>query len=409
MPHVNRSVFATLGRLLDQFPCVALIGARQVGKSTLIRKLLPTAAFFDLEDSVHFDMISQNPKLFLEDHDGPLIIDEAQLCPSLFNALRVQIDRNRSQNGQYLISGSSSPELLQNISESLAGRVATLELGTFQINEFMDQPTSPIYRHLYDQNMTKLLNVPLQTNRSNLYEKCLSGGYPDVVLNRATQHYTTTWFKNYIQTYVNRDIRRLFPTLKLEEFKRFTEMLAASSGQLINYSNFSRSLSISQPTARSYFDISEGTFIWRSLPAYESNLHRRTMKMPKGFLRDTGLITYLLHIYSVDQLLSHPNFGFIWESMISEQILNALSSLSIDFKAFHYRSRSQAEIDLILTGEFGCIPIEIKSGASLKSHQLFAIKSFIKAEKAPFGIVIYLGEKAYRIEENLIAIPAQCL
>ncbi|NQY73246.1 MAG: ATP-binding protein [Candidatus Margulisbacteria bacterium] len=409
MTYISRSIETKIKTLLKQFPCVAVLGGRQVGKSTLMKQLMPKSPFYDLENDFHLDQIKQNPALFLDDHESMIIIDEAQLYPPLFNALRVKIDENRKKNGQYLLSGSSSPELLKQISESLAGRIAVIELGPFQMEECWQNQISKFYTHLINQTPKAFLQLsPLYTRRQ-LYERCLYGGYPDVFLQRKKSQYAETWFYNYVNTYINRDIHRLFPTLNIETFKRFISMLAFSSGQLLNYALFSRSLSVSQPTVRSYVRIAEGTFIWRHVAAYESNIQKQLMKMPKGYLRDTGLITHFLKISSTEQLRSHPHFGNIWEAFICEQIIRSLEVKLARIDYYHYRTRGQAEINLILDGPFGVVPIEIKAGDTIRSNQLFAIKSFIEKQASPFGIIIYLGKKAYRIDEKLYVIPAQCL
>jgi predicted AAA+ superfamily ATPase len=392
--------------MLDHFPCVAIIGARQVGKSTLMHQIFPDAPFFDLEKESDFSRISHDPEFFLQDNPMPLCIDEAQLCPQLFESMRVKIDENRKQAGQYLISGSSSPELINNISESLAGRVAIIELGSFTTAECVNQGVPEFYAHLQSGDFTQIDKIKSHITKNQVYETLLYGGYPEPFLKRSEKQFYDLWMENYFRTYIDRDIRRLFPKLNMDAYKRFIKMLAFSSGNLINASNFAMSLDVSQPTAKSYFDIAEGTFLWRKIPSFQNNQMKSLIKMPKGHLRDSGLINYLLNINNLDQLKSHPQYGKIWEVFIIEQILKNCDAVMMRRQAYFYRTRGQAEIDLILETPIGLIPIEIKSGINIQERQLQTLKMFIEEHHCPIGIVINNGENVVFLSKKIIQIPA---
>jgi predicted AAA+ superfamily ATPase len=406
MANRKRNIYKSIGYMMDHFPCVAIIGARQVGKSTLMHQLLPGAPFFDLEKESDFARISRDTEFFLQDNPTPLCIDEAQLCPQLFESMRVKIDANRKQAGQYLISGSSSPELMSNISESLAGRVAIVELGSFTTAECANQGVPEFYAHLQSGNFTQIDKIKSNITKQQVYETLLYGGYPEPFLKHAEKQFYNLWMENYFRTYIDRDIRRLFPQLNMDAYKRFIKMLAFSSGDLINISNFAMSLDVSQPTAKSYFEIAAGTFLWRKIPSFQNNQMKSLIKMPKGHLRDSGLINYLLNINNLEQLKSHPQYGKIWEVFIIEQILKNCDALMIRRQAYFYRTRGQAEIDLILETPSGLIPIEIKSGINIQERQLQTLKNFIKEYHCPIGIVINNAENVVFLSENIIQIPA---
>lgn len=407
MTDEKRISYESISYMLNNFPCVAIIGARQVGKSTLMHHLLPHAPFFDLEKESDFARISRDSEFFLKDNPTPLCIDEAQLYPPLFEALRVQIDAHRAQPGQYLITGSSSPELLSSISESLAGRVAIVELGTFTTAECAGKGIPEFYTRLKSGDFAKMALLETQITKEDVYDTLFYGGYPEPFLKRQDKQYYDLWMENYFRTYIDRDIRRLFPQLNMDAYKRFIKMLAFSSGDLINISNFSTSLDVSQPTAKSYFDIAEGTFLWRRMPSFHSNGLKSLIKMPKGHLRDTGLINYLLNINNVEQLKSHPHYGKIWEVFIIEQILKNAQASMLKHQAYFYRTRGQAEIDLILETPHGLIPIEIKAGINIQEKQLQAMKNFIKEFNCPIGFVINNAEKVVNLTEQIVQIPAQ--
>lgn len=407
MADSKRISYESIRYMLNNFPCVAIIGARQVGKSTLMHHLLPDAPFFDLEKESDFARISRDSEFFLADNPSPLCIDEAQLYPPLFDALRVNIDAHRYQPGQYLISGSSSPELLSSISESLAGRVAIVELGTFTTAECAGQPLPEFYSRLKSGDFDQLTSLKTHITKQHVYDALFYGGYPEPFLKRHDKQYYDLWMENYFRTYIDRDIRRLFPQLNMDAYKRFIKMLAFSSGDLINVSNYAASLDVSQPTAKSYFDIASGTFLWRKIPSFQNDGMKSLIKMPKGHLRDTGLINYLLNINTIEQLKSNPSYGKIWESFIIEQIIKNSNACMLKHQAYFYRTRGQAEIDLVLETPHGFIPIEIKSGINIQEKHLQAMKKFMTTFKCPVGFVINNADQIVHLSEQIIQIPAQ--
>lgn len=403
----TRNIQKYILELLDNFPAVVVLGARQVGKSTLLKALLPDANFFDLERRNDFQRVSDDPELIFREAEGPFVFDEAQLAPSLFNALRVEIDRHRERKGRFLLSGSSSPQLLHHVTETLAGRCAIVELGTFSWNEGLDRPASAFHTSL--TSLDQLKSLPALNNHAELLAQCLSGGYPEPLLNRHNELFFDQWMESYIQSYIERDIRRLFPTLNLDAYQRFIKMLCFATGEIINLSNFSRSLGVSQPTVKKYIEIMEGTFMWRMLHSYEKNQSKSVVKMSKGHIRDTGLICYLLNIHSVDDLKSHPKYGQIWEGFVIEQILKGLQDHLVTHRFFYYRTRSKAEIDLILEGRFGTIPIEIKASYATPKNQLRTLEEFVVRNQCPFGVLINNSDDIYMLSENVIQIPANYL
>ncbi|MEK6625895.1 MAG: DUF4143 domain-containing protein [Bdellovibrionota bacterium] len=208
---------------------------------------------------------------------------------------------------------------------------------------------------------------------------------------------------------MERDVRRLFPDLQLETYRRFVRMMSLSSGQLINYSQFAKSLDVSSPTIKNYFDIAEGSFLWRKRMAFEKNLGKRLVKMPKGHIRDSGLLCFLMNIFSAEHLENSPQYGNIFESFVVEEIVKTLNANLISCHHYHYRTSNQAEIDLILEGSFGLIPFEIKSGMTLQRKQLITLKDFIDVYKCPVGFVINNAEKIEKISDKLYQIPISYL
>lgn len=394
---------------LSYFPCVVLVGARQTGKSTLIDMIGDGREVFDLEVRADYNQIAQDPDLFLRLNNNPIAIDEAQLLPELFPALRVAIDRNRNAYGKYLLTGSSSPALLNSISESLAGRVGIIEIAPFSFSE-TQATDSPGLLGLFTGDVApadilKLFPASDSNAVSQAVDKYwMEGGYPDPWL-WDTDRFKEVWYEQYLRTYVERDIARLFPNLNANRFRRFIELLAGCSGTIINYSNIARILEVSQPTARDYFRIAHGTFLWRTLPAYSKNISKRVSRHPRGYLRDTGLLHHLLQIPSHRRLLSHPQMGNSWEGMVIEEILRTLNAGGIQYSAYYYRTSAGAEVDLILEGKFGLIPVEIKHTQSLNLRHLRPIRDFINEFDCTFGIVVSRDEKVRMYDEKIIGIP----
>lgn len=182
--------------------------------------------------------------------------------------------------------------------------------------------------------------------------------------------------------------------------------MAYSTSEIINASNFARSLSVAQPTVKHYMDIIEGTFIWRKLPSYEKSKVKRVVKMPRGHLRDTGIINYLLNINTTSDLKGHPLFGRIWEGFVIEQVLKGLSSHLIKHHYYFYKTNNQSEIDLIIEGRFGTIPIEIKASSSTSINELKTLSTFVKNNHCPIGIVINNGDEIFKLDKTIVQVPA---
>ena len=406
---MKRHAFPLLRELLGLFPCVALLGVRQCGKTTLLRELLPDWRLFDMEKLADHEAIARDPDLFLRLNSRHVAIDESQLLPSLFPALRVAIDSDRESRGRFVITGSSSPELLAAIAESLAGRVAIIDMGPFSLAEAYELPPSPVLAMLAGRAAANdLANVPARLSLGQVTDYWLHGGYPEPWIKNSPR-FRKLWLQNYLQTYLDRDLPRLFPGLDRQKFRLFVQMLAQLSGSIINYSDVARALGVSQPTARDYFHIAHGSFIWRHLPAYEKNAAKRVVKHPKGYLRDSGLLHFLLHLQDRDDLMAHPRMGASWEGMVIENLVRGLAAAGVDFNAFHYRSGGGAEIDLVLEGEFGLLPVEIKHTQHVDARSLRALRDFVAERGCRYGIVINNDERPRLLDDKLIGIPLAAL
>lgn len=412
---MKRNLDQKISELLNFFPIVAILGARQVGKSTLARQLRPNWVYFDCEKPSVIERIRYDPELFFEQHSKHIILDEAQELPVIFNVLRGVIDENRAEKGRFILTGSSSPELLENISESLAGRVAVIELGTLKTNEIFQTPLSSFYDLFNDVLSRDKINAFITSvgqsflSKQQIQQAWFYGGYPEPVLANNSQYYQQ-WMDNYYETYINRDVAKLFPRLNKTVYQRFIYMLSYLSGTILNKAEVARNLEVSQPMIKEYIHIADKTYLWRQLNSFEKNIQKSIVKMPKGYLRDSGLRNYLQQIYSMETLFNHPLVGNAFESFVSEEIIKGLQAKNLPhWSAYYYRTRDGAEVDLILEGGFGQLPIEIKYGINTKPGQLRSLEKYVEEHQLPLGLVVNQADHITWITRNILQIPMQWL
>jgi predicted AAA+ superfamily ATPase len=420
---VKRESFEKINQLLGYFPAVVILGPRQAGKTTLAKALRPTWRYIDLDNPADISqLINQDPVFYLNHYSQDLIIDEAQSYPEIFNILRGVIDNNRGQKGRFILTGSSSPDLLREVSNSLAGRVAIVNLETFSATELAGFQRPAFYEGLMAPSSALTLeffknfliekeqeNPKINMTKETLYQSWLRGGYPEPVLSKDSQFFDF-WMSEYQKTYLFRDVARLFPRLNQQAYQRFLNILARLSGTILNKSDLSRSIEVSLPTITDYLQIAEGTFLWRSIPSFDRHPLRQIVKMPKGHFRDSGLLNYLLHIRSLDDLLNHPHVGHLFESFVIESIMKHLEASSLtNIKTYYYRTKHGAEIDFILEGSFGLLPIEIKLGEVVSAKQLITLKSFMAENGCLLGLVINQGKDIKPLSENILQIPVRYL
>jgi predicted AAA+ superfamily ATPase len=324
-------------------PVVALLGSRQVGKTTLSRELQIAKAthYLDLERPSDLAKL-EDPELYLSSHSGKLIIlDEIQRRPELFPILRSLVDERRRSGenaAQFLILGSASPELLRQSSETLAGRITYLELTPFQL-------------------------VELRGKEFNLDLHWFRGGYPGSYLASSDQA-ATQWCDDFITTYVERHLPQLGVGASPQQLRRLCSMLAHQQGATLNLAKIGASLGIDGKTVRHYIDLMEGLYLLRRLPAWSRNTGKRLVKAPKVYWRDTGLLHMLSGLPTLEHVLGHPLCGHSWEGYCIEQILSVLPKEAL---ISHYRTHSKAEVDLVVESPSGDITaVEIKRTLSPK-------------------------------------------
>lgn len=411
MVDLKRNQFVQIHKLLELFPVVMILGTRQCGKTTVSRQVRPDWTYIDLEKMSDFDRVTRDYDFFFRQHPQNVIFDEAQICPDLFKELRHVVDQNRGLKNRFLLTGSSSPELLRQASESLAGRVGLIELGTLKMNEIYEQPLPDFYR-IFDKEISRETITEIERLKSSItfdqvMDVFLNGGYPEPVLSK-DKNFHLHWMENYFETYIQRDVRRLFPRLDHVRYQRFISMLGSLTGTIINKSQLGRSLDTSEVTVRDYLDVAHGTFIWRKISSFEKSVSKSVIKMPKGYIRDSGLAHYLQDIRSIDKLHKSPLVGSSFEAFVCEELIKGMQATNVVGDKHHfYRTRNGVEIDLILSGSFGVLPIEIKYGMSVTARQLVSMKQFLENNKLPLGLIINNAERIERLAENILQVPAR--
>ena len=350
---------------------MALLGPRQCGKTTLARELVESASvnYFDLEDPESINRLADS-KTALGRLKGIVVIDEVQRRPDLFPVLRVLLDR-KPLSARFLILGSASPDLLQQSSESLAGRLEMIEMGGFSLNE-----------------------VGLK-NDAHLW---LRGGFPLAFLAKNDVD-SFIWRKNFIQAFLERDLRQQGIDISVVSLHRFWTMLAHSHGQIWNAAPFASSLGISDPTVRRYLDILTGVFMVRQIQPWHVNIKKRQVKAPKTYIRDTGILHALLGLKNESEILVHPRCGASWEGYVIEQVIRSVEPDDVYFWSTH----NGAEIDLVFSKGGRMYGLECKrADAPTMTPSMRIALDDLKLERI---IVIYPGEKRYSLHKKVEVVP----
>lgn len=340
--YIKRDVTSSLEEYLNNFPAVALLGPRQAGKSTLAKKVykkLGNAIYLDLELPSDLQKLDE-PEIFFSLHDDKLIcLDEIQRKPEIFSVLRSIIDQ-RNRNGQFLILGSASKDLIKQTSETLAGRIVYLELAPFVYSE--------------------IANLSEQFE-NNLRTFWLRGGFPRSYLAK-NESLSSVWRSNFIQTFLERDIPQLGIQIPSDTLRRLWQMCAHLHGSLLNQTVLGESIGVTHQTIRSYLDILSKTFTIRLLRPFQKNIGKRLVKTPKLYIRDSGILHSLLNIDSFNELLGHPIYGASWEGMAIENVITWMN----DFEPFFYRTSAGTELDLLLCKGEKKVGVEFKASMAPK-------------------------------------------
>ena len=379
---LDRLIEQTVLNTIEQTPAVVLVGAHQVGKTTLAKKIAKDlrSVYLDLENPRDLLRLSDPLSYFNDNKNKLIILDEIQRIPELFSTLRGVIDNNRWEGRkakQYLLLGSASIQLLRQSSESLAGRISYLELGGLNVLE-IDQ------------------------DRAEIKNRWLRGGFPESFLAENSER-SMIWLENLVETYLERDIPNLAFQIPSTRLRQLWTMLAHLQGETVNYSKLSGNLEIDGKTVSRYIDVLTDLLLVRRLMPWHENVKKRLVKSPRYYVRDSGILHCLLGIHDFDSLLSHPVLGKSWEGFVIENIHSVLPRLA---KTYYYRATTGAEIDLLIKFGFNDIwAIEIKFGVAPKISNVFGrICDDVGANRK---YVVYGGDEEFSIGNGttMISLP----
>ena len=385
---IPRALEPILRQAAGSYPIVTLTGPRQSGKTTLVRAAFPDYAYASLEDPDRREFATSDPRGFLAQFTGPVVLDEAQRTPDLFSYIQTISDRD-GMNGQFVLTGSQSFLLMRTISQSLAGRAAVLHLLPFSWAEL--QQRSPLSLEDVGRKVPHRSEAP----DADLMDVLFAGFYPRIHDARLPPQ---DWLANYYRTYVERDVRELLNVGDLETFGRFLGLCAGRNGQLLNLSSLANDCGVSQPTARRWISVLEASFLVRLLRPHHRNYSKRLVKRPKLYFLDTGLLTYLLRIRSPDELRTHSSRGAIFESFVVSELMKNALNRGEEPDLHFWRDSTGHEVDLLLEHGGGLVPIEIKSGATLADDFFAGLRYWLDLAGTPDGpaALVYGGGPSVR-------------
>ena len=393
----NREATEVIKKISDTFRVLLVTGPRQTGKTTLLKSLKPeNMGYVTLDDKVLRKQAQDDPKLFLEEHPAPLFIDEAQYAPDLFSYIKINVDNSKAK-GQYWITGSQQFNLMKNASESLAGRVGIVNLNSFTYSEIVKNENKDLFN---PDKLKKAAKIEV----NDLFEIIFKGGMPEFYDNPKIDR--NLYFQNYINTYIEKDVRELIEIGKLEEFKKFMVSIASRIGEQLNYSDMSKDCGVSVPTIISWMSVLVSSGLVYLLEPYMSSQLKRTTHIPKIYFMDTGLAAYLAGWESARDLQLSSTSGHYLENFVICEIIKSYNARGIKPNLSYYRDKEKHEIDIVFYKNNKLYPFEIKKTASPTSSMISSFKYLENSKKEiATGGIICLYDNLMKMDEKNYIIP----
>ena len=408
MAYIERAITSVLKKRVTTSKCLLLTGARQVGKSTLVKHVFPEFHRANFDDRLTRLQAREEPKWFFLNNPRPLFIDEVQKEKSILEEIKQIVD-DSDQRGEFILSGSQKLELMKGVSESLAGRVSVMELTGLSLREI--KGISFNHHFIPSEEYLREREKELRPY-SNIWKIIHKGSYPELYdVDRDWQDY----YSSYVATYLERDINELIAADSLT-FTKFMTSVAARTGEMLNYANIAGEVGVSEPTIKNWISVLERTGIVYILQPYSSSALTRAIKTPKIYFRDTGLACYLTRWLSPETLMNSAVAGNMFETFVVSEILKSYSNEGRDyrFSIFYYRgkdkrSSGENEIDLVIQEDGKLYPVEIKMTGNPKADMGAAnqVLDKIPDKKRGTGVILCLINKKTYLRENLIALPIE--
>ena len=398
--YIHRVIEKVLKDRVKHFPAVGLTGPRQSGKSTLLQNTFgKTHTIISFDDPAVRERAISDPKLLIENAGERIILDEIQYVPQILSYIKIAIDNNRLKRGRFIITGSQQFSLIKNLGDTLAGRIALLDLLPFNIEEKRRVP---------------LLRNRLSDTQRSFVHSCLRGSFPEITVHSDMN--SNTWYGSYIQTYLERDIRTIHNVGILREFQQFLRLLAGRCSQILNLSSFANNLGVSVNTIKKWVSILEASRIIYILPPYYRNLGKRITKSPKIYFSDVGLICYLTGLKTEEHLLNGPLAGALFENFVMQETVKYFFHRGIRPNLFYLRTHNNVEIDLIIESNLQLYPFEIKLTKTPKISMAAPIERFrqlFPGLKVGAGRIVSLSEQDVPLTDSVSVLGIdsylQCL
>ncbi|MDR2932241.1 MAG: ATP-binding protein [Oscillospiraceae bacterium] len=405
MNYIKRAMENTFKRLSAEFPALLLTGPRQVGKTTMLRKLMEEEntprEYVTLDDLNEREMAKNDPKLFFQIHKPPVFIDEVQYAPELFPYIKIHVDE-RHNPGDFWLTGSQVFKLMKGVQESLAGRVCLLSMSSMSQAEICGVATRPFIVEI-DSLMARAKEVEA-IDTPELYERIFNGGMPALTSGQFTDRRAV--YSSYISTYIDRDVKEISGTIDSLRFMKFITAAAALSGQKVNYKTIADSTEIDQLKAKEWLGILETLGIIFYLHPYSNNVLKRTISKPKLYFYDTGLVAYLTKWSDSETLMNGAMSGAVLENYTVAEIIKSYNNSGVEPFIYYYRDKDTKEIDVIMEGDGKLCPMEIKKTATPAS-QLTRVFSVI--EKTPLvrgtGAILCTSDKLTAFNSDNLVVP----
>ena len=416
MSYIERAITPYIDKAEKNFKAVLITGARQTGKTTLLRQLFPEKKYVTFDDPFMEEQAVRNPDMFMTLNQPPVTFDEVQRVPDLFRYLKMECDA-RAEYGLYCLSGSQPFRLMQSVSESLSGRICIVELAGLSLREIQgdlfSKPFLPTMEYVLERQKTA-------RKPGNLWEIIHRGSYPELYQNRSLDW--QQFYASYIKTYLERDVRELSAVQDLDVFRRFMVAVAARTGQMINYSSIADEVGRDATTIKNWMSILEASGIVYLLEPYTPSVLKRAIKTPKVYFRDTGLASYLTRWLTPETLAYGAMSGNMFETFVISEILKSYSNQGVDYRYLvsYYRGKDkktrrqgggemevEGEIDFIIEENGVLYPIEIKKNTSEKAYatRAFQVLDQVEDKKRGMGAVISMCPAPGMLRENVCEIP----
>ena len=405
MNYIPRAMEKTFMRFSAEFPAILVTGPRQVGKTTMLEKLMREEnrgrEYVTLDDLTEREMAKNDPKIFFQIHKPPVFIDEVQYAPELFPYIKLHIDKTRNP-GDFWLTGSQAFKLMKGVQESLAGRICLLNMSSMSQAEICGVSTIP-----FELDIGKLTERTIEVksvDTPELYKRIINGGMPALASRRFTDRRAV--YNSYISTYLDRDVKELSGTIDSLKFMNFITAAAALSGQMVNNKTIADAADIDQLKAKDWLNILETLGIIFYLHPYSNNVLKRTVTKPKLYFYDTGLVAYLTKWSDSETLMNGAMSGAILENFAVAEIAKSYHNCGLEPFIYYYRDRDTKEIDIIMEGDGKLNPIEIKRTATPASQ---LIRIFGVINKSPLirgtGAVLCTSDKLSAFDSDNLIVP----